>query len=273
MMQLGKAPVFGFLLLLLIPLCPARDQAGKSVLLGSGDSLYAQTPKYPYRKLDNRKEGIVKSKQLVGGERLVLVSAAIENDEAMPEENAAEYNLAFYLEDTSRMTVVVREFEKLYKMEPLKREYPSGLCRFSWPSEIPRYYGIGLQDLSPLAKVSGSGGRRIVPVVLFYAKPEIQNPSYRFCFVPHHSVSKLEYKIYQSSSLEPIYTGELSDLRADKEACLRWPGKNQNNEIVTDGWYHLVVTVTFKPRPGTPPRRGTSKYQFYHYAGILKGNY
>ncbi|NIP27579.1 MAG: hypothetical protein GWO38_28155 [Phycisphaerae bacterium] len=32
--------------------------------------LYAQNPKYPYKKYPNRKEGLIKKKQLVAGERL-----------------------------------------------------------------------------------------------------------------------------------------------------------------------------------------------------------
>ena len=39
------------------------------------NALQAQTLKYPYKKYQDRKEGLIKKKTLVAGEKLVLISA------------------------------------------------------------------------------------------------------------------------------------------------------------------------------------------------------
>lgn len=236
-----------------------------------GNSLYAQNPtKYPYKNYENRKEGIIKSRQNVAGEQLVLVAAAIENNEPAPQPEAAEYKLAFYLEDSSKLEIVVREFEKLYKMEPLRTQYPSGVRTFAWPAVIPRYYGLAIPHLFPLASVAGTDGERIVPVVLFYAAPKDTALIYRFCFVPLKTVSVLQYKIYPTGSLQPVFAATLRGLEADRHAYLRWAGRDQNNRPARNGLYTLILEATFKPLPGEQAVKVTSTYKFYHYADILK---
>ena len=112
--------------------------------------LYAQNTKYPYKRYEDRKEGITKPRKLVAGdEKLELISALIENDESEPQEESQWYKLGFYLPNTARVKIVVNQIEKSYKMEPSKRDYSSGTYRFSWPSEIAKYYNIALHELLP----------------------------------------------------------------------------------------------------------------------------
>ncbi|MCI0694709.1 hypothetical protein L0337_22225 [candidate division KSB1 bacterium] len=263
------------LLVVLLPLSSGVDltQPGMSLALNWESTVYAQTTaKYPYKTYGNRKEGIIKSRQLVAGEQIVLVGASIENNEPAPQPEGADYKLAFYLEGASGVEIVVREFEKLYKMAPLRTEYPAGLSTFAWPSEIPRYYGIAIPHLFPLATVAGTDGERIVPVMLFCAAPKDTALIYRFCFVPLKTVSVLQYKIYFTGSLQPAFSGTLRDLEADRQAYLRWAGKDQNSRPVRNGLYTLVLEPTFKPLPGEQAVKVTSTYEFYHYAEILKSN-
>jgi len=242
-----------------------------------GNLLYAQTPQYPYKRYENRKEGLVKSKQLVAGEKLVLLSAAIENNEAMPRTSFNQYRLAFCLPETSQVKIVVREFEKVYKdvrmeyrMEPLQDEYPSGTNQFSWPAEIPLYYKLTVDDLVPLATMPGSEFDTIVPLLLFYAAPMNSEVSYRFCFFPLQTISVLEYKIYRAKPLELVYSAKLRDLPGEQKTYLRWPGKNQNNQLANSGLYNLVIEATFRPLPGTNAKKLTTTYQFYHDAEIMR---
>lgn len=235
-----------------------------------GDQLYAQIPEYPYKRYQDRKEGIVQPRQQVAGEKLVLVSATIESSESAKEENNPNYNLAFYLDDTLQVKVVVQEFLNSYRMEPLQRKYPPGLNQFSWPSEIPRHFEIGIRDLSPLAEVLGSGGQRIVPVLLFDMEPTKPVVAYRFCFVPLRAINMLQYRLYPMNSLEFIYTDIRKDLAVEEKFCIYWNGKNIANKTVNDGLYNLVIEATFKAHPGEMVGKVTSKYLFYHRAEILK---
>ena len=230
--------------------------------------------RYTYRVYQDRKEGIVPQRTLVAGEKLVLVSAGVEDGVPLTVENAPEYKLAFYLhEDAKKMSLVVRELKKRYKMEPLRREYPAGLNSFSWPAEIPHFYDIAIHDLAPLAELSDSSGKKVVPVALFSKAPNPATAQYRFCFVPSQAISVLEYKIYPSNTLQPIHAATLQGLAAEEEACLSWRGRDRNNKTAEDGWYHLLVEATFRPLPGQAARKVTAKHTFYHSAEMLKGNW
>lgn len=232
------------------------------------NSLYAQP--YPYKKFENRKEGLIKKKTLVAGEKLVLISTSIENQEIIPN-NVTSYNLGFYLNDSAKIKIEVREFEHYYKMEPLQNNYGPGIQTFSWPSEIPGYYKINLIDLFPLAKISGSGIFKIVPIVLYYEQPSSADLFYRFGFIPNNTIKQLEYNIYRLKQKEPIFTCILKELIKDKIFYIRWNGKNnQNNPVPTDPLI-LNIKATFKSTPGREIRREvTLNYHFYHFVDLLK---
>lgn len=232
--------------------------------------VHAQEPKYPYKAYEDRKEGIVKERQLVAGEKLVLVSAAIANDKPAPESAAQTFNMGFYLPHETRLKVVLREYSKAYKLELLQQAYPAGVFRYSWPAEIPQFYQIGLGDLHPLVKVSEPGSQKIVPPVLFIDQPDRGEVHYSFCFIPYHDLGTAEFNIYPAEALEPIYSGSIKELDAEKEFYIDWPGTNKKGETAKSGLYSLVVTATFSPRPGTPATTVTSKYQFYHTPDFFK---
>ncbi|MGH7455276.1 MAG: hypothetical protein ACRENG_28235, partial [bacterium] len=86
--------------------------------------LYAQDTRYLFKEYADRKEGIVRKEQLVAGEKLFIISLAVENREPLSSANASAYNLKFYLKDTSRVSIEIWEYDKFYKMEPLVRSYP-----------------------------------------------------------------------------------------------------------------------------------------------------
>ena len=93
--------------------------------------LCAQEDEYPYKKYEDRKEGILKVKELVAGEKLELISAAIAPQETQPQAASDQYHLAFFVEDSSRVQLIVQalvpEIQRLYKMEPL----------FAWQDSCP----------------------------------------------------------------------------------------------------------------------------------------
>ena len=235
------------------------------------NALQAQTLKYPYKKYQDRKEGLIKKKTLVAGEKLVLISATMENQEKIPK-NITKYNLGFYLKDSAKIKIEVREFDHYYKMEPLQNKYRIGIQTFSWPSEIPGYYNINLIDLFPLAKISCPGIFKIVPIVLYYEQPSSPDLIYRFGFIPNNTIKQLEYNIYRTDKDEPIFTGMLKELIKDKIFHIRWNGKdNQNNPVATDPLI-LNIKATFKSSPGSEIRREvTLNYHFYHFADLLRG--
>jgi hypothetical protein len=237
------------------------------VLFDAGSNLYAQDNRYLYKSYADRKEGIVKSWQHVAGERLILVAAAIANSEARLPRDNTPYHLGFYLKDSAKVNIEIWEFEKLYKMEPSQNTWNEGPQQFSWPSEIPRYYNIAIKDLFPLAKIAGSHSQKIVPVVLYYDKPQGAEVCYDFCLVALDEIDTLKFKVYdvQTATPQPIYQGTLRDQRAHARINVRWPGKDQNNRAVKNGWYCLFLEAKFKARPPV-----NSKYQFYHHAGLLR---
>jgi hypothetical protein len=207
----------------------------------------------------------------VAGETLELVAAAIENNEPIPAGNMAKYNLGFYLQDSARVPIFVRKLEQLYQMEPLRRDYPPGLNIFSWPSEIPLFYDIAIKDLLPLAKVVGSRHQQIVPVVLYYTRPESAEVRYGFSFMAQRPICELVHEIYRLDSLTLVYSStSRSLLKADKPFQIRWPGKDQNNRTANAGQYKLVVEATFCAPTGQPKRTVTTSFQFYHNSEFLK---
>jgi hypothetical protein len=232
--------------------------------------LQAQTPTYPYKKYENRKEGLVAKKTLVAGEKLVLISASMENQEIVPK-NVASYNLGFYLKDSAKIKIEVREFDRYYKMEPLQDEYKPGIQTFSWPSEIPIYYNIGLTDLFPLAKISGAGILEIIPIVLYYEHPRSPDLIYRFGFIPNNAIRVLEFNIYKSGRNEPLFTGTLKDLLTEKVFHILWSGKDNQNNPVPSGLHVLNIKATFKSAPGSEVKKEvTLNYHFYHFADLFK---
>lgn len=241
-----------------------------AVLLIVANLARAQEPKYPYKAYQDRKEGIVNERQLVAGEKLVLVSAAIAHEKAAPKSEAQSYSVVFYLPSESRLKVVLREYSKSYKLELLQKEFPSGVFRYSWPAEIPRFYKIALSDLQPLVKVSEPGSQKVVPPVLFDEQLGGKEVRYSFSFLPYHDIGAAEFNVYPAETLEPIYSGSLKDLEAEKEFYIDWLGTDKKGVTAKSGLYTLVVTATFNARPGTPATTVTSKYQFYHTPDLFK---
>ncbi|HEX9653918.1 MAG TPA: hypothetical protein VGA99_09410 [bacterium] len=240
------------------------------ILFAVSSFCYVQEPQYPYKQYEDRKEGIITNRRLVAGEKLVLVSAAIVNDEKAPAGKPQRYSLGFYLPNKSRLNVALREYNKSYKVELLQNDYPKGIFRYSWPAEIPTYYDIDLHGLHPLVRVSEPGSQKIVPVVLFFEQPQGARVNYRFGFIPSQDINVAEFNLYPSGVLEPIYSGTINDLAADKDFYINWPGITHQNRMAKSGLYTLVVTATFKPRPGTPAPTVTSKYEFYHGSNLFK---
>jgi len=233
--------------------------------------VYAQNTKYSFKKYTDRQEGVIKKEQLVAGERLLLISAAIENNEPLPAENILSYNLKFYLQDTARVNIEVWEFEKSYKMTPFLKSYPAGLATFSWPSEILQYYKITLKDLFPLAKTSDAVRPTYLPIAFYYANPELRGQYYSFSFVPLKSITTLEYKFYKAQSINPIHSGKLRAIKKDQKIFIQWNGRNQNNQMADSGLFTLMITATYTPKPGTRPMPPvTTQYQFSHYLELLK---
>ena len=232
--------------------------------------LQAQTPTYPYKKYNNRKEGLVPKKTLVAGEKLVLISSSLENQETIPP-NISSYSLGFYLEDSAKLKLEVREFNHYYKMEPLQDKYQPGIQTFSWPSEIPNYFHINLVDLFPLARISGAGILKIVPIVLYYENPKSNDLIYRFGFIPNNTIKELEYSIYKSDEDKPVFTGTLKDLISERIFHIQWNSKDNQNHPVPSGLLILNIKATFRSTPGSEVKKVvTLNYQFYHVVDFFR---
>jgi len=239
--------------------------------LASPRELYAQDKKYPFKDYGDREEGIKRKEQLVAGERLLIISAVVENREPLTAENASTYNLKFYLRDTSQVSIDVWEYDKSYEMKPRVRSYASGLATFSWPSEIPRYFNIAPKDLYPLVKTLNSSRPIYLPISLYITNPERRGQFYSFGFIPLKPITELEYKIYRLQSPTPLHSGKLRDIRKEQKIFISWNGRDQNNRVVESDLYTLVITSNYRPKPGAPPRPPvTTQYQFYHDIDLLE---
>jgi hypothetical protein len=237
----------------------------------SPKALYAQDQKYPFKDYGDREEGINQKMQLVAGEKLLIISAVVENREPMPAENASAYNLEFYLKDTSQVNIDVWEYDKSYEMKPRVQSYPSGLATFSWPSEIPRYFNITPKALFPLAKTSDSIPPIYLPIALYVSGAEQRGQFYSFGFIPLKSITELEYKIFRLQSPNSLHSGKLRDIRKEQKFFISWNGRDQNNRLTASDLYTLVITTKYTPKPGTPPKPPvTTQYQFYHDLDLLE---
>ncbi len=239
----------------------------------SPSALYAQNKKYLFKEYTdpNRMEGIVLKPQLVAGEKLLLISATIENSEPPSAGNISSYNLKFYVKDTVRVSIEVWEYDKSYEMAPFLKSYPAGLAKYSWPPEIPLYFKIALKDLFPLAKTVDSGLPTYLPITLYYTNAELRGQFHSFGFTPLKSITILEYAFYPLSSTTPVHSGRKKDIRKDQKIFIQWNGKDSNNKMTDSGLYTLVITASYAPKPGTSPRPPiTTQYRFYHQRDLLE---
>jgi len=251
------------------------DVSNTNLLLFTlGNYAYAQKVEYPYKKYRDRKEGIIRKKQLVAAEKLVLISAAIENLESIEKEyKPNEYKLAFYLKESAKLKIAVSEFENYYKMQPLQEVYSPGPNHFSWPSEIPEYFNIALDDLLTLANIRGSRSTTIVPIVLYYEKPQNTDVRYRFSFIPFKRITLLEYNIYKLHKKEPIFTRTLRNIPRERITHIRWNGKDARNKKVSSGLFILNIKATFKSSQSSIyAKTVTLNYNFYHIANLFKND-
>ncbi len=240
-------------------------------LFECGHNLYAQEPRYPYREYRDRKEGIIEDIEFVSGQKLVLISANIENQEPKPGKLPGLYYLGFYLNKPARLNIEVKENRKSYLMRPSQQVYSRGPNIFAWPSKISAYYKISLMDLFPLVESYDSEISTIIPIALFYKKPTNKELVYNFCFIPQSKIKVVEYKIYSLTSNELVASGKLNDLEMDKEFYIQWNSTDRRNANVSDGDYLLNIKSFFEPPLGStfsPPV--TLNYKFYHYAELLR---
>jgi hypothetical protein len=228
-----------------------------------------QPPPFPFRQYPDRREGIVPDREPVSaGARFDLISAYIENAEEKPGENSKYYNLGFYLGEASDVNVEVNEYKIRYKMEPLKIHYSSGFNTFRWPAKIPAALDIDLKKLKPLAKTIQSSRMRVVPIVLFYSKPLIDELKYTFALISKSSLIKMNYKIFESRTLNIVYSGELKDFAANEMITINWDAKDANQNRVESGLYILNTEAIYPGPPGRGAQAVTNNFEFYHSAKI-----
>lgn len=243
-------------------------------LINSNNILFSQDEKYPFKKYSDRWEGIVEDRQLVAGEKLVLISAKLETNENIPITAEDAYNLKFCLEKSDHLKIEVwgyEKYDKPYKMVPLRTKYLHGLNTFSWPSKISKFYNFSLNDLSALAQIITTDNIPVyVPLVLYCKDKNIEIENYNFCFIPFNSIEILEYKICEKSSGITLYYGKLSNLIKENKFSIKWNGRNTRNELVQNGYYILIIQAAYKARPGKKQKpEVTTIYEFYHNIEIL----
>lgn len=228
----------------------------------------AQNPGYPYKQYDDRFEGIKEKKELVGGERVILLSASIDNIEFSNAEPQL-YNLAFFLNDSAEVALEVWEHKKSYAMKPFIKTYPPGPALFSWPADIANFYHIDSKNLSPLARTLGTGQSIIVPVLLYSNSNATRGDGYTFCFRFEMAVDSVRAKIFQNITLELMHSKNHQYIDKNQMLCIKWNGKNLEKELAEDGLYTLVLMTYPRPRlsdpRNKPPVSITRKFQFYHY--------
>lgn len=232
----------------------------------------AQDERFQYQRYENRKEGIVNRKELIAGEKLVLISASIENNEKLDNNREPEkLNLDFCINDSVKIKIQVREFEHNYLMVPLNENYGKGKHTFQWPAEIANFYKITHQEMLPLGMVKSNHSKKIVPMMIYNSKPKNLTVVYKFSFYPHQTIFQLKYYIYGSNINQPIFSDERKNLIKDEIFDLRWNGRDTYDQPAPNGQYNLFVEATFQPAFGSVNyRKIPLTFQFDHFANFLK---
>ena len=208
--------------------------------------LYAQDTPYPFSKFEDRKEGIVKPRKLVGGEKIRLMSASIRSGEGAPATDDSSYRLEFCLTAPKRVRVLVQSFEKNYLMEPLNRNYVAGTARFRWPDTIPSFFDLAPKDLHPFVAWYESAEQHVAPVWVFQGTPKLNAWAYEFDYALNKPALTLSYTLFDVDTLVPIVEGELENLAAEQLFSVRWDGRNVDGSPANEGYYKLLVTAVFK---------------------------
>lgn len=227
-----------------------------------GGNLYSQT-KYPYEPYENRYEGIL-AKKLVAGERLVLLSAEIENIGSSGKTDSV-FSLEFFSYDTLSVRIEVWEHDKLYKMQPFVQNCLPGIHGFSWPAKIPIHYDINLADLSPIAKTIGMSGPIFLPIRFVESvRDNENNQKYVFTFLATKSIDSLAYSIYDFKS-KLLQSGNFYDMSKNQKIIVEWHGMTSDSTLAASGLYSIVVKAAYTPKPNILPKPPvTTRHDFFH---------
>ena len=237
--------------------------------IGATGSFGQETP-YPYQDYGDRKEGILPySAKLVAGEKIELITAAIESVESPSAAISDRCSLGFYSHSNSEIEIKVREIDAHYLMEPRQRWFDSGLQTYSWPATIVDYCQIKLLDLLPLGELLTPGKKQIVPIFIYRGKPLAEEVNYRFGFSALKSVRELTYEIFRGEELESLNHGQLHNLRANEIFYVLWNGRNSKDEPLASGLYTLSIQVRFQSLPGQLPNVVTLNLEFYHFRELF----
>ena len=243
------------------------------ILFDINNTILAQND-FSYKDRGNRFEGIVEYFELVAGEKMVLISSIIENNEIKSEKLPEKYNLGFYISEDASLNIEVKEIEKLYRMIPKQKNYKAGFITFPWPSQIPHHYQISLKQLCPLAKIYQPGMTTVVPIVLFEQTPQIDHLTYNFAFIPLRTIETLNYKIKRLKTDRSVFEKRIRDLPMDEVFHVTWDGRDNRNIPQSSDWYYIYIEAEFEPLFGSndKPKKVFLNYKFYHYSELLTSN-
>ena len=225
--------------------------------------LPTQAQEYPFKRIEDRKEGIVKGRQLVSGEKINLVAARIRHVADGKATAGNTYQINFCSPGSSNMRVMVQSFEERYKMEPLNNEYEAGNSEYKWPDTIAKYYNLHPGNLYPLVSWYAEGKSRVAPVEVSAGSSETDSLVYEMYFVAHKSARNISYKIYNPVNLDTLSSGELGDVEKHELFGVAWNGRDKQGNKQATGYYEMVVTGEFKS-VATGAFEVKDKVIFYH---------
>ncbi|MGH8066193.1 MAG: hypothetical protein ACRERE_13365 [Candidatus Entotheonellia bacterium] len=215
-----------------------------------------------YRDRGDRYEGVKSSE--VRAFDIVLLSAVVDFGEAPPQAMPARLKLKFYLEQPSKVFVIVRELVNRYyywldDVRP-KKSWQAGFDNnFEWPTSevLQQLNDIRVGELGVVVRLGHESPRaneRVAPAIFYYSQPPRTIERYRFTFKTNGH-AQVTCSVYREGVDKPISSPDCGPASAGRPFPVHWESSGAER-----GWYQLQVKGSFEKTK----RRVMQSVHFYH---------
>ena len=231
-------------------------------------ALYDQT-RFAGVALSTKTQNLIE--QSPQGKRLIHLNRLLLED-AYPDEIAksqylqenllypvGKLNVGFYSDiDESEVDVTVTEYDIVYYMETVNKEYKAGFNSFSWDDSIIKTLKLSLSDLRITVKTKKRGRVIVKPAILYDVSLPgmLKLESYDFVFMPDVDCD-VNYTILRNGEVKS--QGFYKERQTRHEVPITW-----GCEDAEEGWYQLVVEFHFQSPEGRSRTIYLPPHEFYH---------
>ena len=202
-----------------------------------------------YQNRGNRYEGV--NPKPVAGYNIELISVLADYREEVEQKTPVQFRLKFYLHETPKVYLTVREldYKHYYWMDKLTprggRWKPGAYNNFEWSTQdvILQLDGLKMYDLGAVARLERPEPARIervAPVIFYHSELPATIERYRFTLKTYGD-ARLICSIYKEGEAEAVFTRNFPRQRGGRPFTVPWDGTKRNGTKAAEGAYKLVI--------------------------------